>query len=98
MAIMAEDPIVTARATYVIEAKTLAAIGATVAKFLTRYGKARAFPGTTAKEAFAIQIGRRETITSQDILDGRRRLAVRFAPAARATGLVLQFEQQLATN
>ncbi len=100
-AIMVEGSIRAALEAYVFEANdanTWATIRGMVENFLINLWKAGAFAGTTPEEAFAVQIGLGETMTAQDILDGRMRLAVRFAPMRPAEFIVLQFEQKMAAE
>ena len=80
------------------DASTWTTIRAMVANFLTGLWKAGAFAGAKPEEAFSVHIGLGETMTAQDILGGRIRLSVRFAPVRPAEFIVLQFEQEMAAK
>lgn len=66
-----------------------------VSNYLTNLWKEGALAGTRAEDAFAVQIGLGETMTSQDILEGRLLLSVLFAPIRPAEFIVITFEQSI---
>lgn len=100
-AIMVEGSIRAALPAFAFEAKdanTWAMVRSMVENWLVGLWTAGAFAGTTPEDAFAVRIGLGETMTAQDILDGRMRLSVHFSPVRPAEFIVLQFEQEMAAK
>lgn len=62
--------------------------------FLDQLFRARAFPGRTAEEAFFVRCGR-DTITQDDIDQGRVNVVVGFAPVRPAEFVILDIVQNL---
>ena len=97
-AIMLEQSIKLSLLAFVFEsndANTWREIKNMVSNYLTNLWKEGALAGARAEDAFAVQIGLGETMTNQDILEGRLLLSVRFAPIRPAEFIIIAFEQSI---
>lgn len=63
-----------------------------VGDFLTRLWQRGAFPGSTPAEAFFVQCGLGQTMTPEDLAQGRVHLALGFAPVRPAEFIVLKLK------
>jgi len=63
--------------------------------FLTTLWRSGAFAGTKSEQAFAVRIGLRETMTTQDITNGIMRLSIAFAMVRPAEFILLNVEQKM---
>jgi phage tail sheath protein FI len=77
------------------DANTWATIKSMLEGFLTSVWKAGALQGSTAADAFAVQIGLGSTMSAQDIFDGYLRVTVLLAVTHPAEFIVITLEQQL---
>ena len=66
--------------------------------FLTDLWKEGALQGAEAADAFRVAVGLGETMTAEDLLNGRRIVEVEVAVVHPAEFVVLQFEQLMATD
>jgi hypothetical protein len=72
---------------------TWSAINASVSVFLNGLWKEGAFPGESAEDAWAVQIGVGSTMSPIDVQNGILRLTVQIAPLMPGQFIVLSFEQ-----
>ncbi|MGB3466735.1 MAG: phage tail sheath C-terminal domain-containing protein, partial [Cyclobacteriaceae bacterium] len=73
---------------------TWATVKSMLENFLTNTWKQGALAGAKATDAFSVEIGLGSTMTSQDILDGYLRVAIKIAVSHPAEFIVLQVQQQ----
>ncbi|MEL6560033.1 MAG: phage tail sheath C-terminal domain-containing protein [Bacteroidota bacterium] len=73
---------------------TWATIKSMLENFLTNTWKQGALAGAKASDAFSVEIGLGTTMTSQDILDGYLRVAIKIAVSHPAEFIVLQVQQE----
>ncbi|MCG8574694.1 MAG: phage tail sheath subtilisin-like domain-containing protein [Flavobacteriales bacterium] len=69
-----------------------------ISSFLTSIWKEGGLQGATAADAFSVQCGLGTTMTSDDILNGFMKVAVKVAVVHPAEFIVLEFEQQMAKS
>jgi len=66
-----------------------------IENFLTLQWRAGALAGATTKEAFYVKVGLNETMTAQDILEGRLIVEVGMAAVRPAEFIVLRFSHKM---
>jgi phage tail sheath protein FI len=76
-------------------ANTWVRIRAMIENFLTLQWRAGALAGATTKEAFYVKVGLNETMTAQDILEGRLIVEVGMAAVRPAEFIVLRFSHKM---
>ncbi|WP_298855452.1 phage tail sheath C-terminal domain-containing protein [uncultured Ruegeria sp.] len=99
--IMLEQSIKIACEAYVFspnDASTWVTVSSMIENFLTNQWKAGALAGSSATEAFDVQVGLGSTMTGQDILNGYMRVEIRVAVVRPAEFIVLTFEQKMQTS
>jgi phage tail sheath protein FI len=95
---MAEQSIKNAIEPFVFEPNdnnTWTRVTAMITNYLTELWKAGALMGTTAKEAFFVNVGLGVTMTAQDVLEGRMIVQVGMAVVRPAEFIILQFLQMM---
>lgn len=93
-----EQSIKQAANAYAFEPNTTAtwtALQGKLEAFMTNLWKEGGLLGTTAAEAFDVEIGLGTTMTAQDILDGFMKITVKVAVTHPAEYLVITFQQQM---
>lgn len=75
--------------------KTWIAIKGSIENFLTDQWRAGALVGNTPQQAFSVKIGLGETMTSQDILEGKLVVVVGMAAVRPAEFIILRFTHKL---
>ncbi len=96
--IMLEQSIRFAAEAYVFapnNAPTWAAVKRMINSFLSNQWKAGALAGSTAEEAFDVEVGLGSTMTGQDISDGYMRVTVKLAVVRPAEFIVVTFQQKM---
>lgn len=96
--IMLEESIKLAIKAYVFEpnvANTWVTLRSMIENFLTSIWKAGGLAGATPEDAFDVHVGLGQTMTSEDILEGILRIAVRIAVVRPAEFIELTFQQQM---
>lgn len=73
-------------------------INAMISNFLNNMWKQGALAGSTAAEAYSVNLGLGTTMTGQDILDGYMRMEVKVAITRPAEFIVVTFQQQMQTS
>jgi len=98
---MIELSIKYAAETYVFEpnnSSTWSNIQSMISNFLTNMWQQGALAGTTAAEAFSVNVGLGSTMTPTDILDGYMNISVKVAVTRPAEFIVITFQQQMQTS
>jgi uncharacterized protein len=80
------------------DANTWVAVKGMVENFLTNVWKEGGLQGAKPADAFSVAIGLGTTMTSQDILDGVMRVAVKIAVTHPAEFIIIQVEQEMAKS
>lgn len=80
------------------DANTWSAVKAMIGDFLTNIWKDGGLQGSSASEAFYVEIGPGSSMTNDDILNGWLRVSVKVALVYPAEFIVLNFEQQQADS
>jgi phage tail sheath protein FI len=96
--IMIEQSVKLATRAYVFEsndAATWIAVKSMVGNFLTGLWKQGGLMGSTAEEAFNVQLGLGVTMTSEDILNGIMRVTTKIAVVRPSEFIEITFEQQM---
>jgi hypothetical protein len=97
---MAEESIKKATEPFVFEPNdrgTWVRVRAMIENFLTVQWRQGALAGAVPPQAFFVKVGLGETMTSQDILEGRMIVEVGMAVVRPAEFIVLRFEQKMQT-
>ncbi len=95
---MAEESIKKATEQFVFEsndANTWVKVKAMISNFLTLQWKAGALMGATPDRAFFVKVGLGETMTAQDVLEGRMNVEVGMAVVRPAEFIILKFSHKL---
>ena len=74
---------------------TWSRVNTLITNFLTNLWRDGALAGATAKDAFFVKVGLGETMTAQDILDGKLIIQVGLAAVRPAEFIILQFSHKL---
>jgi len=77
------------------DANTWVRIRAMIENFLTLQWRQGALAGATTKEAFYVKVGLGETMTAQDILEGRLIVEIGMAAVRPAEFIVLRFSHKM---
>ena len=77
------------------DANTWSRVRSMIANFLTNQWRAGALAGKTPEEAFFVNIGLGETMTSTDILEGRMIVEIGMAVVRPAEFIILRFSHKL---
>jgi len=77
------------------DANTWAPVRAAIENFLTDQWEAGALQGAKADDAFFVQVGLGQTMTPQDILEGRLKVRIGMAVVRPAEFIILEFTQFL---
>ena len=96
--IFLEESISKAVERFVFEANTQntwVSVKGTIENFLTTQWQAGALAGTTAQQAFFVNVGLGVTMTAQDILEGRLIIDVGVAAVRPAEFIILRFSHKL---
>jgi len=96
--IMFEQSIKAASEAYVFApntATTWTNLKALITNFLTNEWQKGALAGSTAAEAFSVDVGLGNTMTPQDVLDGLMKITVKVAITRPAEFIVITFQQQM---
>ncbi|MDN3663813.1 phage tail sheath family protein [Algibacter miyuki] len=96
--IMLEQSIKLALRSYVFEpndANTWVTVKSMIDNYLTEKWKQGALAGSTPEDAFSVNIGLGNTMTSLDILEGKMLISVKLAIVRPAEFIVVSFEQQM---
>ena len=96
--IMLEQSIKLALRSYVFEpndSNTWITVKSMIVNFLTEKWKQGALAGSSAEDAFDVQIGLGATMTGLDILEGKMLVTVKLAIVRPAEFIVVTFEQQM---
>jgi phage tail sheath protein FI len=96
--IMLEQSIKLALRAYVFEpneANTWVTVKSMIVNFLTEKWKQGALAGSSPEDAFDVQIGLGNTMTSLDILEGKMLISVKLAIVRPAEFIVVTFQQQM---
>ena len=96
--IMLKESIRLATKAYVFEpnvANTWVAIKSMISNYLTSVWKRGALAGSVPDDAFSVYVGLGETMTPEDILDGRLRVTVMVALSRPAEFLEITFQPQM---
>ena len=96
--IMLKESIRLATKAYVFEpnvANHWVAIKSMISNYLTSVWKRGALAGSIPDDAFSVYVGLGETMTPEDILDGRLRVTVMVALSRPAEFLEITFQQQM---
>lgn len=80
------------------DANTWAAVRAAAENFLTGLWRAGAFPGSKPEQAFFVAVGLGETMTQNDINNGRLIVQVGMAPLRPAEFVILRITQKVRTR
>ena len=95
---MVEESVKNATAPFSFEpndAATWMGVKNMINNYFTQQWKAGALMGTTTKEAFFIHVGLGETMTAQDILEGRMIVEIGLAVVRPAEFIILRFMQKM---
>jgi len=98
---MAEESIKKATEPFVFEPNdrgTWVRVRAMIENFLTVQWRQGALAGAVPAQAFFVKVGLGETMTSQDILEGRMIVEVGMAVARPAEFIILRFSQKMQTS
>ena len=96
--IMIEESLRLAMAAYVFEpntANTWVTVKGMASNFLTGIWKRGGLAGASADDAFSVQVGLGETMTAEDILEGRMNVTILVALSRPAEFIELTFQQQM---
>lgn len=96
--IMIEESLRLAMAAYVFEpntANTWVTVKGMASNFLTGIWKRGGLAGANAADAFSVQVGLGETMTAEDILEGRMNVTILVALSRPAEFIELTFQQQM---
>lgn len=96
--IMAEESIRKATEQFVFEpndANTWVRIRAMIENFLVQQWKAGALAGAKPEQAFYVRVGLGETMTAQDILEGRMNIEIGMAVVRPAEFIILKFSHKM---
>ena len=96
--IMLEESLRLAMAAYVFEpntANTWVTVKGMAANFLTGIWKRGGLAGATPEDAFSVHVGLGETMTPEDILEGRMNMTVLVALSRPAEFIEITFQQQM---
>jgi len=96
--IMAEESIRKATEQFVFEpndANTWVRLRAMIENFLTLQWRAGALAGAKPDQAFFVRVGLGETMTSQDILEGRMNIEIGMAVVRPAEFIILKFSHKM---
>ena len=96
--IMLEESLRLAMAAYVFEpntANTWVTVKGMAMNFLTSIWKRGGLAGASADDAFSVQVGLGETMTAEDILEGRMNVTILVALSRPAEFIELTFQQQM---
>ncbi|PJJ10326.1 hypothetical protein CLU83_3729 [Flavobacterium sp. 1] len=74
-------------------AQTWASVKGMLDNYLTTLWNDGALAGAKAEHAFFVQVGLNETMSAQDILDGRMIVKIGYAPSRPAEFIILEFKQ-----
>lgn len=99
--LMIEESVRLALQAFVFEPNTLAtwtAVRTAVNDFLTGLWRAGTLPGATARQAFSVRIGVGDTMTEQDIADGRLVLELMLALVRPAEFIVVTLVQTMSAS
>ncbi len=77
------------------DANTWVRIRAMLENFLTLQWRQGALAGATTKQAFYVKVGLGETMTAQDILEGRLIVEIGMAAVRPAEFIVLRFSHKM---
>jgi hypothetical protein len=80
------------------DSTTWAAMNGMISNFLNNIWKAGGLQGSSAADAYNVQVGLGQTMTSLDILNGIMRVAVKVAVVRPAEFIIITYEQQMATS
>lgn len=95
---MVEESVKKATERFVFEsndAKTWVRVQAMITNFLTDQWKSGALAGSTPEEAFYVAVGLNQTMSAQDILEGRMIVEIGMAAVRPAEFIVLRFSHKL---
>ncbi|THH39415.1 phage tail sheath family protein [Neolewinella litorea] len=98
---MLEESIQKATAQFVFEpndANTWTRVRAMIENFLTLLWRDGALQGAKQEHAFRVAIGLGQTMTPQDVVDGRMIVTIAVAPVRPAEFIILKFMQHLPTS
>ncbi|WP_339626051.1 phage tail sheath C-terminal domain-containing protein [uncultured Maribacter sp.] len=96
--IMLEQSIKLALRTYVFEpndANTWVTVKSMIVNFLTDKWKHGALAGSSPEDAFEVQIGLGNSMTAEDILEGKMLVSIKLAIVRPAEFMLVNFEQQM---
>lgn len=96
--IMVEESVKKATEPFVFEgndANTWVRVRAMIENFLTIQWRQGALAGATPKEAFYVKVGLGETMTAQDILEGRMIVEIGMAAVRPAEFIILRFSHKM---
>ncbi|MEW7277034.1 phage tail sheath C-terminal domain-containing protein [Aquimarina sp. 2201CG1-2-11] len=77
------------------DAKTWIKVKTMIENFLNQQWRAGALAGATPKEAYYVSVGLNETMSAQDILEGRMNVEIGMAAVRPAEFIILQFSHKL---
>jgi phage tail sheath protein FI len=77
------------------EAATWTSVDLMISNFLTGLWRSGALAGSTARDAFSVQVGLGSTMTAQDVAEGRMRVTVLLAVVRPAEFHVITLEQMM---
>lgn len=95
---MLEESLRLALGAYVFEpntANTWVTVKGMAINFLTGIWKRGGLAGATAEDAFSVHVGLGETMTAEDILEGRMNVTVLVALSRPAEFIEITFQQQM---
>jgi phage tail sheath protein FI len=98
---MLEQSCKLAAMTYVFEANdasTWGGIKSMISSFLTDIWRQGGLAGSSANDAFTVNVGLGSTMTSVDILNGILRVEIKVAVTRPAEFIVISFEQEMAAG
>jgi phage tail sheath protein FI len=99
--IFAEESIKKATEPFVFEpndANTWVKVRAMIENFLTLQWRAGALAGATPQDAFYVRVGLNQTMTAQDILEGRMIVEIGMAAVRPAEFIILRFSHKMQEN
>ena len=95
---MVEESTKKAAASYVFEsndARTWVRVKAMIENYLNQQWMSGALAGSTPEQAYYVSIGLNETMTAQDILEGRMNIEIGMAAVRPAEFIILRFSHKL---
>jgi len=95
---MVEESVQNATERFVFEpntANTWARVQGMIENFLTQQWKAGALAGATPEQAFYVSVGLNQTMSAQDILEGKMHIEIGMAAVRPAEFIVLKFSHKL---